>query len=218
MISLQCCSRRIKCSIEFIHEEDEEYDVVETNSEEDQEDQEEQDQEEEDQEEEDQEEEDQEEEDQGEEDQEEEDQEEEKESEYEKIPEQIPEKIPEQIPEPPKPVHKKPNYNHRYWPSPRAVLFAKYLYVYQLQKPSPPRLTHIVALELLARHVKCSVEDFLKINPLTFIEKYLGNTNYLYKKSIIDSREYSNLHWQLIYEAGLAAEKKHKAETQAPIE
>ena len=135
--------------------------------------------------------------------------------EQEQIPEQeIPEqeKIPEEeIPEPK--AHKKPNYNHHYWPSPRAVLFAKYLYICQLKKPSPPRLTHAAALEILANRAQCSVEDLLKINPLMYIEKYLGNTKYLYEKSIIDSREYSHLQWRLEYDT-----KKHKAETQEPIE
>ena len=127
------------------------------------------------------------------------------------IPEQILEQIPEQIPEPK--AHKKPNYNHHYWPSPRAVLFVKYLYVCQLKKPSPPRLTHAAALEILANYAQCSVEDLLKINPLTYIEKCLGNTKYLFAKSIIDSREYTNLQWRLAYEA-----KQHKAETQESVE
>lgn len=198
MVSLLCCSRRITISIEYVEEEKEEYAAssIEEESEVEEEEYEA--------------------------DEEYSKNEEEYQATYEKIPEhipeEIPEKIPEHIPEPPKLAHKKPNYNHRYWPSPRAVLFAKYLYAYHLKKPCPPRLTHTVALELLAKHVNYSVEDFLKINPLTFIEKYLGNTKYLFTKSIIDSREYSNLHSDLTYETKLAEAKKHKAETQQPIE
>jgi len=116
------------------------------------------------------------------------------------------------ISEPPAAIQKKPNYNHRYWPSPRPVLFAKYInYINNYKQET--RLTHTSALEQLAKYAKCSVEELLKINPITYIQKYLNNTEYLYKKTIIDSREYHQLSLYLAYDT-----QKHKAETQQLLE
>ena len=69
------------------------------------------------------------------------------------------------------------DYNHRYWPSPRAVNFVRYLrnrgYYCDVQNPAKIRLTHAIALNILAKIARCSVDELLKINPLTYAEKYI---------------------------------------------
>lgn len=80
----------------------------------------------------------------------------------------------------PKQKRVKANYNHRYWPSPRPVNFVKYLrkepfYNASLYEDTTvkTRLTHTMALNILAKYAGCSLEEFLEINPLIYAEKYL---------------------------------------------
>jgi hypothetical protein len=67
-------------------------------------------------------------------------------------------------------------YNHKYWPSPRPINFVKYLRkqpFYEDTNPVKVRLTHMMALDILAKNAGCSVDELLTINPITYVEKYL---------------------------------------------
>ena len=68
-------------------------------------------------------------------------------------------------------------YNHKYWPSPRPINFVKYLRkqpFYEDTNPLKVRLTHTMALDILAKYAGCSVDEMLMINPITYVEKYFN--------------------------------------------
>ena len=73
------------------------------------------------------------------------------------------------------------DYNHRLWPSPRAVNFARYLIKKNLIRQRPKRLNHKLALEILAENAQCTVETFLLISPITIANKYYSHTPNLLK-------------------------------------
>lgn len=64
---------------------------------------------------------------------------------------------------------KRPDYNHCYWPSPRAKMFANYV------NHNGPKITkHEDALAFLAQRAALTVEELLNMSPQT----YIANHNY----------------------------------------
>jgi len=63
----------------------------------------------------------------------------------------------------------KPNYNHANWPSPRPKLFAKAC------APDRAFKKHQDALEFLAEKAGITVNDLLKMDPDTYIQKHMWN-------------------------------------------
>jgi hypothetical protein len=64
-------------------------------------------------------------------------------------------------------------YNHKFWPSPRAAHWVRYMrknliIPYQTWEG---RLTHEKALDALAFHIDCSVDELLLIEPLDYLKK-----------------------------------------------
>jgi hypothetical protein len=66
-------------------------------------------------------------------------------------------------------------YNHHLWPSPRPVIFARTLIKRNPSLKPVSRLTHEVALGILANHAKLTVEALLLTNPLVYSKKYMFN-------------------------------------------
>ena len=66
-------------------------------------------------------------------------------------------------------VKVKPDYNHKFWPSPRPKLFAKAC------APERKFTSHQDALEFLAKKAKMTVANLLEMSPDTYIQKYMGN-------------------------------------------
>jgi hypothetical protein len=69
-------------------------------------------------------------------------------------------------------------YNHPLWPSPRPVNFVRHLIKNNRVKPQG-RLTHAKAIEILASYSNNTPEDFLKINHITYMKKYMPYSPYL---------------------------------------
>jgi hypothetical protein len=63
----------------------------------------------------------------------------------------------------------KPDYTHKFWPSPRPKLFAKAC------APEMKSMKHQDALEFLANRAEITVNDLLKIDPNTYIQRHMGN-------------------------------------------
>ena len=113
---------------------------------------------------------------------------------------------PEELVELEEPKRVNANYNHRYWPSPRPVNFVKYLRRQCFYKASnyedvsvKTRLTHTMALNILAKFANCSLEEFLEINPITYSEKYLGYDSkyYHYREFPLLKGSYSKLYSEM---------------------
>ena len=63
----------------------------------------------------------------------------------------------------------KPDYNHKFWPSPRPKLFAKAC------APEQKFTSHQDALEFLAKRAKITVADLLGMSPDIYIQRHMGN-------------------------------------------
>lgn len=72
-------------------------------------------------------------------------------------------------PQPEPEVKVKPDYNHKFWPSPRPKLFAKAC------APERKFTSHQNALEFLASKAGITVADLLEMEPRTYIQKHMGN-------------------------------------------
>ena len=80
-----------------------------------------------------------------------------------------------QLPEAPTEPTIKPEYNHRRWPSPRAVRFAKALSADNWPwNTAPPRMTHVQALERLATHAGITVDVLRSMRPADYVAKHMG--------------------------------------------
>ena len=71
------------------------------------------------------------------------------------------------------------DYNNPLWPSPRPVRFVQIIkdrsyYDTQLYEG---RITHGKAIEFLARRANMKPEEFMKINPIKYIERYMNFVN-----------------------------------------
>jgi len=92
-----------------------------------------------------------------------------------------------QLPEPepePEPVVK-PEYNHRRWPSPRAVRFAKALAADSYRKPD--QMTHVEALQCLAAHARLTVDELRRMTPTDYLAKHMGPNAQLKLKPVYGS-------------------------------
>lgn len=63
------------------------------------------------------------------------------------------------------------DYNHHFWPSPRAVNFARYLIKINAIPPQK-NLNHNLALQLIARACNCNVDTILITNPVQIASRY----------------------------------------------
>ena len=63
------------------------------------------------------------------------------------------------------------SYSSTLWPSPRPLNFARSLAIFK------GRLTHKGAIHFLATHAEISIEEFLTVNPLTYLKVYMPNTD-----------------------------------------
>ena len=81
---------------------------------------------------------------------------------------------PVEAPAPVKPRNT-PKYNHHLWSSPRPVVFARALIKRNPRLKPEGRLTHEVALALLARQAKVTLESLLDTNPLVYSKRYMFN-------------------------------------------
>ena len=63
------------------------------------------------------------------------------------------------------------SYSSNLWPSPRPLNFAKSLAIFK------GRLNHKGAIDFLASHAEIPVDEFLKVNPLTYLKVYMPNTD-----------------------------------------
>jgi len=63
------------------------------------------------------------------------------------------------------------SYSSSLWPSPRPLNFARSLAIFK------GRLTHKGAIQFLANHAEISIDEFLKVNPLTYLKVYMPNTD-----------------------------------------
>lgn len=61
------------------------------------------------------------------------------------------------------------SYSSPLWPSPRPLNFARSLAIFK------GRLTHKGAIYFLAKHAEISIEEFLTVNPLTYLKVYMPN-------------------------------------------
>jgi len=67
-------------------------------------------------------------------------------------------------------------YNHKYWPSPRAVNFVRYLRSVKAEGLSyEGRLTHEKALNILASYGSMTVDELLNMNPVEYLESKMYN-------------------------------------------
>ena len=67
-------------------------------------------------------------------------------------------------------------YNHRYWPSPRAVNFVRYLRSVNAEGLSyEGRLTHEKALNILASYGSMTLDELLNMNPVEYLESKMYN-------------------------------------------
>jgi hypothetical protein len=76
------------------------------------------------------------------------------------------------------------SYSSPLWPSPRPLNFAKSLAIFK------GRLNHKGAIDFLAKHAEISVDEFLKVNPLTYLKVYMPNTD---PYTLLDSRSQDEL-------------------------
>lgn len=81
---------------------------------------------------------------------------------------------PVEAPAPVKPRNT-PKYNHHLWSSPRPVVFARALIKRNPRLKPEGRLTHEVALALLARQAKVTLDSLLDTNPLVYSKRYMFN-------------------------------------------
>lgn len=67
-------------------------------------------------------------------------------------------------------------YNHKFWPSPRAVNFVRYM-IKNLDLPLKyeGRLSHEKALNILAVYANITVDQLLQINPFEYSKNTLGH-------------------------------------------
>ena len=76
------------------------------------------------------------------------------------------------------------SYSSHLWPSPRPLNFARSLAIFK------GRLTHKGAIGFLANHAEISIDEFLKVNPLTYLKVYMPNTD---PYTLLDSRSQDEL-------------------------
>ncbi len=85
------------------------------------------------------------------------------------------------------------DYNHPLWPSPRPVNFVKYLKVHHpFAIQYEGRLTHGRAIEILASRAGISIEEFMEMDPIKYVNEYMPATNArsLLKNAFIDVERY----------------------------
>jgi hypothetical protein len=72
-------------------------------------------------------------------------------------------------------------YNHPLWPSPRPMNFVRAIIKTEPDfKVYGSRLTHEKAVDILAQRAYMSRKEFLRINPLSYSERYMRGINALY--------------------------------------
>jgi hypothetical protein len=78
-------------------------------------------------------------------------------------------------------------YKHDLWPSPRPSNFVRALIQYDPDfNPNRRRLTHATAVDILANRAFMTRKEFLKTNPIIYMEKYMKDIspNYLLKNDL----------------------------------